>query len=121
LSISVSVAVYVLLSLPVKELTNISPHWVHGIVPSVVTSVVLVGGTKLRPTKFKAHFNRVNMQRKNPNVWTVHHKGVCHQGTGIKLHVPCTAVFKPEHTQPRAWFEGYSKEVRNIKGTLVVL
>lgn len=26
----------------------------------------------MKPIKFKAHFNRINMQRGNPNVWTVH-------------------------------------------------
>ena len=61
-----------------------------------------------RKLKFRAHFNRVNMQRGSPYVWTVHNSRGCYQGTGIVSFVPMRTVFKPEGKQPRAYFEGWA-------------
>lgn len=69
--------------------------------------------------KFKAHFNRVNMVRKNPNVWTVHNSIGCFQVTDIDIRVPVKTVYKPEAKQPRAYFTGYAHV--EIKGTTAVL
>lgn len=69
--------------------------------------------------KFKAHFNRINMQRGNPNVWTVHTSKACHQGTTIRILVPVETVFKPNARQPRAYFTGRGK-VRHEGSTIVV-
>jgi hypothetical protein len=63
------------------------------------------GGKRL---KFRAHFNRVNMQRGNPKVWTVHNSRGCFQGAGISSEVPMRTVFKKNGKQPRAYFEGYA-------------
>ena len=62
-------------------------------------------------TKVKIHFNRVNMQRGTPTVWTVCFKGTCHQGEEIRISIPCKTVFRPEARQPRAWFEGLALSV----------
>jgi hypothetical protein len=61
-----------------------------------------------RRLKFRAHFNRVNMQRGNPNVWTVHNSRACYQGTAIVSVVPMQTIFKPNGRQPRAYFEGFA-------------
>ena len=62
----------------------------------------------MRRLKFRAHFNRVNMQRGNPNVWTVHNSHGCFQGTRIVSKVPMETVFNPSGPQPRAYFTGYA-------------
>ena len=62
----------------------------------------------MKRLKFKAHFNRVNMQRGNPNVWTVHNSRGCFQGAEIISSVPMKTVFKKDGRQPRAYFSGYA-------------
>lgn len=59
--------------------------------------------------KFVLHFNRVNMQRKNPNVWTVHYKGKCHQVKKVKCHVSVETIFDKDGQQPRAKLIGYGQ------------
>lgn len=61
----------------------------------------------MKPRKFKLHFNRVNMQRGLPTVWTIHLSNRCIPATEVELTVPVTAVFRPDARQPRAWLEGY--------------
>lgn len=56
--------------------------------------------------KFRAHFSRVNMQRGDPNVWTVYTSRGCFHGEKIVLEVPVETVFKPNGAQPRAYFTG---------------
>jgi len=56
--------------------------------------------------KFRLHFNRINMQRGNPNVWTVHMSGVCHQVKLVKPYVPMETRYVPNGPQPRAYFVG---------------
>lgn len=69
--------------------------------------------------KFRAHFNRINMQRGNPKVWTVHNSKACYQGEKIILMVPVESVFKPNGTQPRAYFTGRGA-VRMEGSTIIV-
>jgi hypothetical protein len=74
----------------------------------------------MRRLKFRAHFNRINMQRGNPNVWTVHNSRGCFQGTGIISQVPMATVFKADGRQPRAYFEGYAFVTVNRFGTITL-
>ena len=69
--------------------------------------------------KLRIHFNRVNMQRGSPNVWTVHTSKACFQGRRVRVSVPLETVFRPEARQPRAYFVGYGR-VHKRGGTLVV-
>lgn len=73
----------------------------------------------MKRLKFKAHFNRVNMQRGNPNVWTVHNSRGCFQGEKIQLHVPVETVFKPNAPQPRAYFVGYGTV--SMEGSVIIV
>jgi len=65
----------------------------------------------------------VNMQRGNPRVWTAHTSRACYQGEKIRVvhngRVVVETVFKPEASQPRAWFEAKG-HVRVENGVLVV-
>lgn len=58
--------------------------------------------------KTKLHFNRVNMQRGNPNVWTAHNSRACHQAEKLVImhdgKVVAETVFDPKARQPRAYF-----------------
>ena len=72
-----------------------------------------------RPLKFRAHFNRINMQRGNPNVWTVHNSHACYQVQKIDIQVPVESVFNPGGTQPRAYFSG--RGVVTIEGSTAVI
>lgn len=67
---------------------------------------------------FRAHFNRINMQRGNPNVWTVHTSQGCFQGTKIISHVPMETVYKPTGAQPRAYFKGLAFVQLNPNGSI---
>jgi hypothetical protein len=70
---------------------------------------------------FFAHFNRVNMQRKLPQVWTVHFRGTCYQVEGIEFKVPTITRFVPEGKQPRATMRGRAAQVIVSKGQAVVV
>lgn len=65
---------------------------------------------KLKKTKLKTrlHFNRVNMQRGNPNVWTAHNSRGCFQAEKLVImhdgKVVAETVFSPTARQPRAFF-----------------
>ena len=58
--------------------------------------------------KTKLHFNRLNMQRGNPNVWTAHNSHGCYGAEKlIIMHdgkVIAETVFDPKARQPRAYF-----------------
>lgn len=73
----------------------------------------------MRRLKFRAHFNRINMQRGKPQVWTVHTSRACYQVKQIRILVPAETVFNPAGPQPRAYFAGYA-HVR-IEGDTAVL
>jgi hypothetical protein len=70
--------------------------------------------------KFKIHFNRINMQRGNPKVWTVHNSRGCFQGEKVVLEVPVETVFKPNGKQPRAYFIGRGIVSVDQGGTIYV-
>lgn len=72
-----------------------------------------------RRLKFRLHFNRINMQRGNPNVWTVHNSRGCFQGRHVSVSVPINAVFDPDGRQPRAYLSGYG-HVRVGQNTIFV-
>jgi hypothetical protein len=55
---------------------------------------------------FKLHFNRINMQRGNPNVWTVHTSKKCIPAAVVKCYVPLETKFNPTGRQPRAFLCG---------------
>ena len=61
---------------------------------------------KEKPRKFKMHFNRINMQRDNHNVWTVCTSKECFQAESVHCKVPVISVYKPTARQPRAYFVG---------------
>ena len=69
--------------------------------------------------KFRVHFNRVNMQRGNPNIWTVHTSKACHQGRSVRILVPVETVYNPEGRQPRAYFSGRGR-IKDDNGTIVL-
>jgi phage antirepressor YoqD-like protein len=58
--------------------------------------------------KTKLHFNRVNMQRGNPNIWTAHNSRGCFQTKKLVImhngKILAETVFKPDAPQPRAYF-----------------
>lgn len=60
----------------------------------------------MRPRKFRLHFNRVNMQRGNPNIWTVHLSNRCIQVQVVEVQVPIQTVYRPTAEQPRAFLTG---------------
>jgi len=60
----------------------------------------------MRPRKFRLHFNRINMQRGNTNIWTVHLSDKCIQVRDVKVCVPIETVYKPTAEQPRAYLSG---------------
>lgn len=70
--------------------------------------------------KFFSHFNRVNMFRKDPKVWTVHFRGTCYQGKEISYHVVTSTEYKPEGRQPRARIVGRASIVRVIADVIYV-
>src|SRR5260221_13730679 len=56
--------------------------------------------------KFRLHFNRINMQRGKPEVWTIHLSDRCIQVSEIDVDVPLKTVFKKDGKQPRAYLAG---------------
>jgi len=73
--------------------------------------------------KTKLHFNRVAMQRGNPNVWTAHNSRGCFQAKKLVVvhggKVVAETVFDPEARQPRAYFVARAS-VRYRGGTAIV-
>lgn len=78
----------------------------------------------MKAYKFRAHFNRVNMQRKDSRVWTVHFRGKCIQCEGIRFELveggPIHTLYNPLGKQPRATLNGFATQVRLEKGVAVV-
>lgn len=60
----------------------------------------------MKPKAFRLHFNRINMQRGNPNVWTVHVSGQCIQTEYVICRVPLETRFNVTGRQPRAYLSG---------------
>ena len=61
--------------------------------------------------RFFAHFNRINMQRGDPKVWTVHIKGTCLQAEEVKFKVPVETRYVPNGRQPRATLRGWCHSI----------
>ena len=59
-----------------------------------------------KPRKFKIHFNRINMQRGNPNVWTVHLSDRCIQVEEVVVTGSIRTRFNKDGAQPRAYLYG---------------
>ena len=74
----------------------------------------------MRSYRFFAHFNRINMQRGNPNVWTIHFRGRCIQCQGLEFKVPTFTTYTPNSQQPRAKIRGSASRVRLVRGVGVV-
>lgn len=70
---------------------------------------------------FFAHFNRINMQRGLPTVWTVHFRGRCIPATAITFKVPTVTKFLPEGRQPRATMRGTAHRVIVNQDNMVVV
>ena len=69
---------------------------------------------------FFAHFNRINMQRGKPKVWSVHFRGTCHQATALMFKVPLHTRYLPNGAQPRATIRGKAAHIRWDGDTLVI-
>jgi hypothetical protein len=59
--------------------------------------------------RFRLHFNRINMQRGDENVWTVHTSKACYQVREVKVFVPVETRYNPKGQQPRAYFVGQAR------------
>ncbi len=69
----------------------------------------------MKPRTFWLHFNRINAQRRNPNVWTVHLSDQCIQTKSVECLVPIRTVYKGATArQPRAYFKGVGR-IRTYK------
>lgn len=60
--------------------------------------------------KVKVHFNRINMQRGKPEVWSAHTSRDCNPSQEVQFlyhgKVIAKTVFQPDKPQnPRAWVE----------------
>jgi hypothetical protein len=60
--------------------------------------------------KVKLHFNRINMQRKDPRIWSAHTSRSCNMSERVQIRhngvVVAETVFQPEkRSNPRAWIE----------------
>ncbi len=77
----------------------------------------------MRKLKTKIHFNRVNMQRKDPRVWSAHNSHGCHQSEVVRVvHNGVTvleSVYNPDATQPRAYLRVYGN-IRQEAGITIV-
>lgn len=75
----------------------------------------------MKTWQFFSHFNRVNMQRGDLNVWTVHFRGVCYQGQEIVFNVPTYTQFRAKGKQPRAKIRGRAHFVNLVGGHTILV
>lgn len=74
----------------------------------------------MKPRTFWLHFNRINVQRGNPDIWTVHLSNRCIQTKKVIVKVPLETIYKGDTArQPRAYLKGIGKI--NVKKGLVVI
>jgi hypothetical protein len=74
----------------------------------------------MRPRKFRVHFNRIAMQRKQPEIWSVQLSDRCLHAAHVDILVPCATVFQPDKKEnPRAFFVGLG--VARLRGNRVVI
>jgi hypothetical protein len=70
--------------------------------------------------KVKLHFNRVNMQRGEPEVWTAHTYKQCNQANEVVIRHNGVeigkTVYNPTSEQPRAYveFHGNVNTIDNV-------
>lgn len=69
---------------------------------------------------FFAHFNRINMQRGDPKVWTVHFRGQCIPCESVEFRVKTRTRYRPNGRQPRAVMIGKAAFVSISDGHAVV-
>lgn len=78
---------------------------------------------KAKKVKTKLHFNRVNMQRGNPNVWTAHNSRGCFGAKKLVImhdgKVVAQTVYDPKARQPRAYFTAQAN-VKYRGGTAII-
>ena len=70
--------------------------------------------------RFFMHFNRINMQRGLPNVWSVHFRGTCYSASKVKLRVPIETRYVPQGRQPRATLRGWATTVRVNRDRVII-
>lgn len=74
----------------------------------------------MKPRKFRVHFNRIAMQRKQPDVWSVQLSDRCLHASRVDILVPVCTMFNPDKKQnPRAFFTGIG--VARQRGDVVVI
>lgn len=57
------------------------------------------------------HFNRSNMQKGDPRVWSVHFRGTCYQVPAFSCTAQLTSSYKASGRQPRAVLKGWASEL----------
>lgn len=61
----------------------------------------------MRPRKFRIHFNRIAMQRGQPDVWSVQLSDRCLHGSKVVMAGNIETEFQPQRkNNPRAFFAG---------------
>lgn len=61
----------------------------------------------MKSRTFWIHFNRINVQRGDPDIWTVHLSDRCIQTKVVRCTVPVTTVYRGVTArQPRAYLKG---------------
>jgi hypothetical protein len=71
--------------------------------------------------KFFSHFNRVNMIQGKKEVWSVHFRNSCIQGTGITYEVATSTTFKSNGRQPRAKIIGFAAAVHKQPNGWIII
>lgn len=69
---------------------------------------------------FWLHFNRINVQRGDPDVWTVHLSDQCIQTKHVDCRVRIETVYRGATArQPRAYFKGKGRVI--VRDDLVII
>ncbi len=72
------------------------------------------------PRTVWVHFNRINVARKDPDIWTVHMSDRCIQTKEVDIRTPLVSIYRgPKARQPRAYFKG--KAVVEVLKNKVIL
>ncbi len=73
-----------------------------------------------KPKTVWVHFNRINVARKDPDIWTVHMSDRCIQTREVDIRVPLQSIYRgPNARQPRAYFKG--KAIVDVRRGKVIL
>jgi hypothetical protein len=74
-----------------------------------------------KPRSFFYHFNRIGMQRGQPDIWTVHANGRCIPCRSVDCQVPTKTIYKGDTArQPRAIVKGMGIVTRKRNGVVVI-